>query len=326
MRQNHAVLYEKAFKKFILGFLYIILTAYILGTVLYSSTNPLKYILLVGAVLNIAPIIIIHNTPTDYIKKSIKLFLIINLIPLYTSTVLSLLKGVASPLFWHIVIPIYIYTIFPTKDIFKWLIFCVFFMLLTIVITFSLHHMVYNDALIVLQPMTLLQALFTEIVNAFFALLAVCYCLYYIYSFQQIQFKQSGSANEKENIPMSSENKEEYKYEKIYEQIVEYIENKEPYLNPNFRITQMGYDLDINTAYLTKAIRQNKDTNFNNLINYYRVERAKELIQTNTTKYTLEYIYLTSGFKSQSSFNRAFKQQMDITPSEYYKQITDTTE
>lgn len=326
MRQNHTMLYEKAFKRFILGFLYIILTAYILGTILYSPSNPLKYILLVGAVLNIAPIVIIHNTPTDYIKKSIKLFLIINLIPLYISTVLSLLKGVASPLFWHIVIPIYIYTIFPTKGIFKWLIFCVCFMLLTIGITFSLHYMVYNDPLIVFQPMTLLQALFTEIVNAFFALLAVAYCLYYIYSFQQILINQSGSTHDKENTPMISENREEHKYEKIYEQIVEYIENREPYLNPNFRITQMGYDLDINTAYLTKAIRQNKDTNFNNLINHYRVERAKKLIQTNTPKYTLEYIYLTSGFKSQSSFNRAFKQQMNITPSEYYKQITDTGE
>ncbi len=326
MRQNHVMLYEKAFKRFILGFLYIILTAYILGTVLYSSSNPLKYILLAGALLNIAPIIIIHNTPTDYIKKSIKVFLIINLIPLYSSTVLSLLKGVASPLFWHIVIPIYIYTIFPTKGIFKWLIFCVCFMLLTIIIAFSLHYMVYDNSLIVFQPMTLLQALFTEIVNAFFALLAVAYCLYYIYSFQQILINQSGSTHDKESIPMISENREEHKYEKIYEQIVEYIEDKEPYLNPNFRITQMGYDLDINTAYLTKAIRQNKDTNFNNLINHYRVERAKKLIKTNTPKYTLEYIYLTSGFKSQSSFNRAFKQQMNITPSEYYKQITDTPE
>ncbi len=98
---------------------------------------------------------------------------------------------------------------------------------------------------------------------------------------------------------MVSENREEHKYEKIYKQIIEYIENKEPYLNPNFRITQMGYDLDINVAYLTKAIRQNKDINFNNLINHYRIERAKKLIQTNTSKYTLEYIYMSSGFKSQ---------------------------
>lgn len=326
MTENYTVLYDKAFKRFTLGFLYIILTAYISGAFLYNSSYPLKYILLAGAILNIAPIIIIHYTPTNYIKKSIKIFLIIALIPIYALTVLSLLKGVVTPLFWHIVIPIYIYTIFPSKGIFKWLVFCICFMLLTVIITFTLHHIMYNDALIIIHDMTLFQMLFTEIINAFFALLAVCYCLYYIQSFQQIRTDQRESivapVHEKENVPMVSENREEHKYEKIYEQIIEYIETKEPYLNPNFRITQMGYDLDINAAYLTKAIRQNKDINFNNLINHYRIERAKKLIQTNTSKYTLEYIYMSSGFKSQSSFNRAFKHQMDITPSEYYKQIT----
>ncbi|MFV0536701.1 MAG: helix-turn-helix domain-containing protein [Dysgonomonas sp.] len=326
MIPNYTVLYDKAFKKFTLGFLYIILTAYILDAFLYSSSNPLKYILLAGAILNITPIIIIHYTPTDYIKKSIKAFLIIALIPIYASTVLSLLKGIVTPLFWHIVIPIYIYTIFPSKGIFKWLIFCICFMLLTVAMSLTLNHIMYNDALIIFEDMTLFQMLFTEVINAFFALIAVCYCLYYIHSFQQIRANQRESSvdsvNEKENVSIVLETKEEQKYEKIYEQIIEYIEDKEPYLNPNFRITQMGYDLDINVAYLTKAIRQNKDINFNNLINHYRIERAKELIQTNTSKYTLEYIYMSSGFKSQSSFNRAFKQLMDITPSEYYKQIT----
>ncbi|WP_108821644.1 AraC family transcriptional regulator [Dysgonomonas sp. Marseille-P4361] len=32
-------------------------------------------------------------------------------------------------------------------------------------------------------------------------------------------------------------------------------------------------------------------------------------------------MYLSSGFKSQSSFNRAFKLHMNTTPSEYYKMI-----
>jgi len=34
----------------------------------------------------------------------------------------------------------------------------------------------------------------------------------------------------------------------------------------------------------------------------------------------LKYIYLSSGFKNQSSFNKAFKEKEGITPSEYYKQ------
>ncbi|MDR1380343.1 MAG: helix-turn-helix domain-containing protein, partial [Tannerella sp.] len=59
-----------------------------------------------------------------------------------------------------------------------------------------------------------------------------------------------------------------------------------------------------------------KHTNFNDFINLYRVAHAKKLIQDNS-QYTLEYVFQSSGFKNQSSFNRIFKALEGTTPSEY---------
>jgi AraC-like DNA-binding protein len=124
---------------------------------------------------------------------------------------------------------------------------------------------------------------------------------------------------EKANIP-EIENIKHRKYEKIYNLIVEYFENKQPYLRPNFTLANMANDLNINTAYLSEVISIKKNTNFNNFVNFYRVNKVKEMIRNNP-QYTLQYIYLSSGFSSQSSFNRVFKLQEGITPSEYASKI-----
>jgi len=326
MGKNDKLLYEKAFKRFTSGILYIVVASYILGGLLFHLPHPINYFFLAGGVLFAMPIILIHNTPMVYIKKSIKIYLVVIVVPLYCITVMSLLKGVATSLFWYIVIPVYLYTTFPSGKTIKWVVGCLCLMLSAFLLTFILQSVIYDNILIDFHPMPLHDMLLTEIVTGFFSLLIICYCLYYIHYFHQLQIDQLKNSPKAENgvedLLVIPENDEDDKYERIYAQVIEYIEIREPYLNPEFKITQMVNDLNINATYLAKAIRKNKNTNFSNLINYYRIERVKELIQTNTSKYTLEYIYMSSGFKSQSSFNRAFKQQMNITPSEYYREIT----
>jgi AraC-like DNA-binding protein len=88
----------------------------------------------------------------------------------------------------------------------------------------------------------------------------------------------------------------------------------------------MAHDLDVNPAYLSKAINSIENMNFNCLVNFYRVEKVKELMQQkDSQKYTVEHIYLSSGFRNQSSFNKAFKKQEGITPSEYLKQYVENS-
>jgi YesN/AraC family two-component response regulator len=117
------------------------------------------------------------------------------------------------------------------------------------------------------------------------------------------------------------ENSDE-KYSDLYESMLKYFETKRPYINPDFDLAQLAIALDSNSSYISKSIKINKDMNFNTFVNLYRINKVKEMIQENQSKYTLEYIYVSSGFKNQSTFNKVFKLVEGVTPSEYYKKYT----
>jgi AraC-like DNA-binding protein len=97
-------------------------------------------------------------------------------------------------------------------------------------------------------------------------------------------------------------------YSEIYQRIKEYLETETPWKNPDFGIQDLAHQFGINTTYLSKAISLNTDTNFKNLINTYRINYIKDEMKINYPKYTLMHIYVSAGFKHQSTFNRAFKQ------------------
>lgn len=335
MKRTNVLSYEKAFRKFTLGILYIIVASYIVGGIMYPLPSPINYFFLIGGILNVVPIIVAYVVPVVYLKKIIKVYCVIAVIPIYIITVICLLKAIVTPLFWFMALPIYMYAAFPTNKTLKWLGAYVCFILSAVILTFILQYVIYDNELVIFYSLSLYQAMLTELFNGFFALIMICYSLYYIHKFHKIEIENISNTSSKIKAKETDiilpyyeeENDDEYdefneqKYEQIYEQIKCYLESKEPYLSPDFRISQMAFELNINVVYLAKAIRYKKEMNFNNLINFYRIERVKKLIEDNASKYTIEYIYLSSGFKSQSSFNRAFKLHTGITPSEYYKTI-----
>jgi AraC-like DNA-binding protein len=57
---------------------------------------------------------------------------------------------------------------------------------------------------------------------------------------------------------------------------------------------------------------------FTNLINEYRIEKAKELLETENN-FTVEGIGYESGFNSKSTFFTTFKKITGKTPTEYQK-------
>ncbi|MEX0618611.1 MAG: helix-turn-helix transcriptional regulator, partial [Pseudohongiellaceae bacterium] len=57
--------------------------------------------------------------------------------------------------------------------------------------------------------------------------------------------------------------------------------------------------------------------NFNQFLNHYRIKEACRLIQS--TKLPVSRIAMDVGYSSLSAFNRAFRERMDTTPSDYRK-------
>lgn len=66
---------------------------------------------------------------------------------------------------------------------------------------------------------------------------------------------------------------------------------------------------------LSRVINRHFDKNFNELLNTYRIEEAKQRLRSENTQITV--IGFEVGFNSIASFNRVFKNMVGVSPSEY---------
>jgi AraC-like DNA-binding protein len=101
-----------------------------------------------------------------------------------------------------------------------------------------------------------------------------------------------------------------------------YIQEYQPYLQPDFNLTQLSAQIHIPIHHLYYYFREEKKQHFNDYINEWRVNHAKNLIKKGLTKeHTLEAIGLNSGFPNRNSFSTTFHKVEGITPSAYVSQI-----
>lgn len=89
-----------------------------------------------------------------------------------------------------------------------------------------------------------------------------------------------------------------------------YLENKKPYLNPEFKITDMAKDLFSNRTYISAFINREYGMNFNRFINNYRlkeVERLQSEAVQRKQKISSTEIIIHAGFSNYRSYFRAKK-------------------
>jgi AraC-like DNA-binding protein len=98
----------------------------------------------------------------------------------------------------------------------------------------------------------------------------------------------------------------------------EYFSKEKPYLNPEFKITDICLYLGTNRSYVSSFINDQYGKNFASHVNTYRVNEAKEMIVENPNL-TLSSISENAGFGSVATFNRAFLKIAGITPTEFIK-------
>ncbi len=123
-------------------------------------------------------------------------------------------------------------------------------------------------------------------------------------------------------VTKSAENSIGTENEDIYEKIIELLENKKLYTNPNFNLRTLAKELKKNRVYISQAINKAGNKSFADLINEYRTKEAKILLCSGNIKsITIEAIGNESGFNSKSTFFRVFKEQTGVTPSFFSKNI-----
>ena len=127
---------------------------------------------------------------------------------------------------------------------------------------------------------------------------------------------------EKHETRYSRSSLNEKQIEELTNTIFQYLKNKKPYLNPDYSLQMMAEDLNISRHKLSEAINNGHKKNFYKLINEFRVDEVKEmLVNSAFSHYTVLGIGLECGFNSKTSFNRIFKEETGLTPTEYKRTI-----
>ncbi len=104
--------------------------------------------------------------------------------------------------------------------------------------------------------------------------------------------------------------------------ITEYLNNN-PFVQKEFSISQMSFDLKIPERTLSNYFNKKMDITFSEWRKNLRIDHVCKMIEAGESKnLTIEAIAANAGFVSRSKFIDAFKERKGVTPSAFIKAIT----
>lgn len=106
--------------------------------------------------------------------------------------------------------------------------------------------------------------------------------------------------------------------EALAEKLVAYMRHEAPYRKPSFSREELARHLKISEQSASRILNQRLGKNFNEFINEYRLEEAKQRLAREDGP--INVIAYGVGFNSIASFNRVFKQMTGLSPSQYRQQ------
>ncbi|MCA6074476.1 helix-turn-helix domain-containing protein [Fulvivirga sedimenti] len=107
-------------------------------------------------------------------------------------------------------------------------------------------------------------------------------------------------------------------YDEMITEISRVIREKQLYKQFDFNLKLLSNELNSNPGYISQTINHGLGIRFNDYINQFRVEEAKRQLRSPENKHlTIEAISELCGFKSKSTFFRAFKKETGLTPKQF---------
>jgi len=108
----------------------------------------------------------------------------------------------------------------------------------------------------------------------------------------------------------------------LAEEIRELLKDKDIYLDMDLSPAYVAQRLGISKHQLSQVLNQKMAVSFSDLINSYRIEEAKRLIQAEgNEKLKLLHIAFDSGFNNKTTFLRNFKKFTGMTPARYRESL-----
>jgi AraC-like DNA-binding protein len=106
----------------------------------------------------------------------------------------------------------------------------------------------------------------------------------------------------------------------ILQKIILIIETKKLFEDENLMIEDLAREIDLHSKYVSYVINTIAGKNFFDFINQFRIKEFNaEVLSPQNKNLTFLTIAFNCGFGSKSAFNRAYKSEMGISPTEFIK-------
>ncbi|WP_209331212.1 helix-turn-helix domain-containing protein [Lunatimonas salinarum] len=129
------------------------------------------------------------------------------------------------------------------------------------------------------------------------------------------------SASTQRSLLLTDEAEKEY----YKQRLDQFFLNEQSYLDATFRQQDLANHLQVPKTKLSTIIGELYDQNFNQLINDKRIQVAIEKMQNNAWEnLTIEGIGQEVGFKSRTTFYKAFQEKTGLTPSQFRKRLANS--
>lgn len=110
--------------------------------------------------------------------------------------------------------------------------------------------------------------------------------------------------------------------EKIQLDLENAMVKEKMYLRHNLTMHQLAKLINTNTSYLSKIIQKTYNMNFPAFLNTMRINEAKNIIENPQHKNcVISAIAQKCGYKNKSTFNKAFKNIVGLTPKAYREHV-----
>lgn len=110
------------------------------------------------------------------------------------------------------------------------------------------------------------------------------------------------------------------------EKLVQVMQEEQLFKNPELNLNEVAGKLGTSPKQVSQIVNQGFQLNFNDFVNHYRTQAILEKFKKGEHQQkTLLALALECGFNSKSTFNRAFKKNMQVTPQEYLLRLHSAT-
>lgn len=122
--------------------------------------------------------------------------------------------------------------------------------------------------------------------------------------------------------PLNQDVNTNHKYDEEVNLILQYFEEKRPYLKKNLSIGEVAIDLKIPLRMLSFILNHQFKLNFNDFVNSYRIGEIVQRIKKGDLElYTLSTLFQEAGFSNKTTFLSAFKKVHQCTPTEFIQAL-----